>query len=85
VAAFAVSRKLGCYMVWINRLVIVRFVASKTAVRGVIIIPVMAVAAIVSDGGMRTQQGVIIVMNGEGGWDPVRVSGMAGAAVVGYL
>lgn len=80
-ALLAVRREAGCSVAGAAGGIIVIAMAPKTGIGGVVEITVMAVHAVVSDGGMRASQRIILVVYIKGSRGPVRSSGMAGSTV----
>ncbi len=60
----------------VGRVVIGRM-TTKTGVRGIVVIPVVAGGALVRNQGMRTIQRIIVVVNRERSRRPARSRGMA--------
>ena len=76
-AAGAIRRELGCYMVRVLGVVEIVAVAPEAGVGRVVVIPVMAGGAIITDTRMRPNERIEIIVDGEGGRHPVRGGGMA--------
>jgi len=78
----AFGRELGGSMRRIGCLVVIVQVAAHAGIWGVVVIPVVAGHAIVGNAGVRPEQQKIIVVNGEQGGFPPRISGVADLALV---
>ncbi len=76
-ALLAVRREAGCSVAGAAGGIIVIAMAPKAGIGGVVEITIMAVHAVVSDGGMRASQRIILVVYIKGSRGPVRSSGMA--------
>lgn len=76
-AGFAICRKAGCDMRWVDCLVVIVFMASHACVRGVVIISRMAGEAIIGQRHMGPGKEVIIVVVRECRRLPLRLRGMA--------
>ncbi len=76
-ALYTISRELSCFMIRVDRLIIIIFMAAKTGVRGIVIVAIMTSGAVIGNHGMCPVQRPEVGMDGEGSRHPVGCSGMA--------
>ena len=81
VAPGTTGRELQGGVIRIGRVTVVLRMATKTGIRRIVVVSIVASGAVIGDGRMGAIQGVVIIVIGEGSGHPIGLGGVAAGTI----